>query len=746
MRGPLVLLVTICVLAIAARGDTGGFAAASLIIVREPGARISLSPARAINAVGEPHILTVHLETYNGAWWSSAPGEPVDLRIVSGAGWLSPGPYVTDANGEVRVILNSERVGVVVVEVEWEGIVRDEFFTASDTAEKEYIDVGARLVLTPDGEHPVGDPHDLVATLEIYEGPESGWQPAPNESVDITLPSGPGWLTSGPYVTDENGEIPLILNSDEVGLTDVLATWDGSVLGRPISLSDPAVVRWFDEEGEGAETPIDCRDRCPPPIPALYATKKSELLVDHDGDGLAGPRDTLRYTTLLSNFSHVTMDGVQYVEVVDPHTELVAGSWTTETGVFTIRDLGGTEVLLAEFGSIGPNVDVVFSFDVKINENLPETVDLITSQGTVYADTTAPIVTDDPSTEPIHDATWTRIGSAGGGGALFEEGSAVLLKSASVPDAEVLRVTRPGGVVGYVLDYRNDTGSELTDVRLVDVIGPHFFVQSTSSIAERVDVRSVGEMEFIIADFERLAPGETARLEYWTRSQALIPIEVSHTASRGLATNPSSATHLTDDPLTDLRGDATSVLFLYRCESDVGQTELEEARWTWDDWRRIIADAPTGIFPLVTEEKDGSEHLRWILYGGDFLGDLSVEPSTRPANWSEWAMVGLVDLAFEGAQRADPGFRLAQRDEPYVKAFLAEEPFFMWKDYDMPLYGRVPATDTGELLHCDGIASGLCDRAYLPLLVELDWSRDWDMRWLEDDLIVATVIPEAGLP
>jgi len=70
----------------------------------------------------------------------------------------------------------------------------------------------------------------------------------------------------------------------------------------------------------------------------------------------------------------------------------------------------------------------------------------------------------------------------------------------------------------------------------------------------------------------------------------------------------------------------------------------------------------------------------------------------------------------------------------------------MWAQYDMPLFARVPATDAGELLYIDRFNRPFCERGYLPLLAELDWSRDWDMRWLEDDLIVATVTEQAAKP
>jgi len=81
-----------------------------------------------------------------------------------------------------------------------------------------------------------------------------------------------------------------------------------------------------------------------------------------------------------------------------------------------------------------------------------------------------------------------------------------------------------------------------------------------------------------------------------------------------------------------------------------------------------------------------------------------------------------------------------------MKSFLSEEPLFIWAEYDMPLYARVPAADTGELLWISRFNLPFCEQGYLPLLAELNWSHDWDMRWLEDGLIMATIGEESVEP
>ncbi len=529
----------------------------------------------------------------------------------------------------------------------------------------------------------------------------------------------------------------------------VLADTGGSASASLIIVGIPEEEQTGSEVAGGGGA-VDCEPLCPPPIPALYATKRADLAEDLNGDGVIDPGDSLRYTMLVTNFAPVPMFGVDYVEIIDPHVRLIPGSWEVTKGNVTTRDFEGIEVLAYLLGSLNPDEVVIFSFEVRVPYDLASSVNELVGQGIIYADTTSPIVTDNPDTMFLQDATRTPIGGAApvilataGGGASVEElatqGAAAqeavsdAIKGAAViPNPEILRVVaKPEEVVEYGVGFVNTTSEPLTDVRLVDLVGPHMHVQMDSLTPASARVWSFGELQVVIADIDRLEPGETVVLGYQTVVHSYVPPEIAYTASRAIVSSRNGTTQLSDDPLTQLQNDPTAVLFPYQCVGD--------GAWTWDDWLDVVSQAPTGLWPLVMQEKDESQHLRWVLYGGDFFGDLSTHPSVRPPLWSEWALVGLVEVPFENARDSNLGFRLAQREEPYVEGFLAEEPLFMWTKYGMPLYGRVPATDTGELLSCDGFNQDFCGKGYLPLLVQLNWSEDWDMRWLEDDLIVATV-------
>ena len=490
--------------------------------------------------------------------------------------------------------------------------------------------------------------------------------------------------------------------------------------------------------GGAGETP--CEPFCAPPIPGLQAAQRADLLIDADGDGLVDPGDILRYTVLVTNFSPHPITEVGYLELIDPHLALVPDSATTSLGTIEEQEMAGLGAITAALGTLLPREVAVLTFAARVAEETPLDIPNLVGQGILYASSSFPVVTDDPETEALQDATYTPLGEpAAGWMASLPSGEPALLKMARVaPSPEVLRVAELGTEVEFAVTYANTTEKLLTGLRLVDVVLPYLKVEPESLEPGSAQLWQLGSVQVVIVDVPELAPGKVAVLAYRARVDPTVPPEIAYTASRALAFAPGLPTALSDDPLTQLSGDPTCVLFPFRC--------ADEDIWTWDDWLKVMSSAPTGLLPLVLAEKDGSQHLRWVLYGGDFFGDLSPNPSVRPPHWPGWAFVGLLEVPFDEFPLRNLGFCLAARKEPYMKNFLSEEPLFIWAEYDMPLYARVPAADTGELLWISRFNLPFCERGYLPLLAELDWSHDWDMRWLEDGLIMATIGEESVKP
>lgn len=488
---------------------------------------------------------------------------------------------------------------------------------------------------------------------------------------------------------------------------------------------------------------VECEPFCAPPIPALYATQRADLVEDLDEDGNVDPGDTVRYTALIGNFAPIPMEEVRYFSLVDPHLELLPDSPRISVGAISPYDLEGLTAVAARIGTLLPKEWVVLSFEARVREDIQPGVLSLAGQGLVYSATTAPVLTDNPDTPLLQDACFLELGKPPPGTvAELPAGGPIptpaLLKAARIgPEPpEVLRVAEPGSEVEFAVAYANRGDTALEELWLVDVVGPYLSVQTESFLPRDARIWRVGGLEVVAARFPELSPGEVATLSYRVHVGYTVPAEVAYVATRAMAFASNCPTRYSDDPLTDLYADPTAVLMPFRCAG--------QGRWTWEEWKQVVSTAPTGLWPLVLQEKDGSQHLRWTLYGGDFFGDLSPHPALRPPYWPGWALVGLVEVPFDELPGQELGFRLAEREEPYVRDFLAEEPLFMWAEYDMPLYARVPATDAGELLWIDRFNRPFCQRGYLPLLGEVDWAHDWDMPWLEDDLIVATVAEEPG--
>jgi len=160
--------------------------------------------------------------------------------------------------------------------------------------------------------------------------------------------------------------------------------------------------------GGAGETP--CEPFCAPPIPALQAAQRVDLLVDADGDGHVDPGDILRYTVLVTNFSPHPITEVGYFELIDPHLALVPDSATTSLGTIEEQEVAGLGAITAALGTLLPREVVVLAFSARVAEETPLDIPNLVGQGLLYAGSTSPVVTDDPETEALQDATYIPLG------------------------------------------------------------------------------------------------------------------------------------------------------------------------------------------------------------------------------------------------------------------------------------------------------------------------------------------------
>ena len=193
--------------------------------------------------------------------------------------------------------------------------------------------------------------------------------------------------------------------------------------------------------------------------PRLAATKAAELQ-DDDGDGQAEPGQTIRYIVRLRNASTAPAENVIFRDTVDPATVFDRGS------VVVSPDTAGTvqpgleddrfEVAL---GTLAGGETVEVRFDVTVRADA-ETA--LRNQGTLNADGVAQLVTDDPLTPVLADATVTPL--------VGDEGTTV--EDASVPDAFRLGDAYPHPASGVTaLPLHVPIGGVHVRVAVYDVLG-----------------------------------------------------------------------------------------------------------------------------------------------------------------------------------------------------------------------------------------------------------------------------------
>jgi len=146
------------------------------------------------------------------------------------------------------------------------------------------------------------------------------------------------------------------------------------------------------------------------PAPSISSAKTDFLIVDGDGDGRADPGDTARYTISVENDGTSDAETALLSDIPDPNSALVVGSVTTTQGVVVVGNGAGDTTVEVDIGALpqgGGAVEV--TFDVVVDDPLPEGVLLIMNQGEVSGDNFNPVRTDDPDTLIFLDPTVTEI-------------------------------------------------------------------------------------------------------------------------------------------------------------------------------------------------------------------------------------------------------------------------------------------------------------------------------------------------
>jgi hypothetical protein len=209
---------------------------------------IALSPQSAVNKVGDPHTIFVHVTKDEGTGSVDAENVTVVFTVTNGAATFVglDNDCVTDANGNCSVQIVSNTSGNNVINatatytVGGVSITRatngDSGPTGSDAAEKQYVN--ANISIESSATNKVGDQHIFKVTVTKNTG--SGDVGIDGVYPVVTFsPSAPGTVTDNCDLTgtDGSGECTVEINSTVAGVYTASATVNVNVNTVPFVLT-----------------------------------------------------------------------------------------------------------------------------------------------------------------------------------------------------------------------------------------------------------------------------------------------------------------------------------------------------------------------------------------------------------------------------------------------------------------------------------------------------------------------------
>ncbi len=215
-----------------------------------------------VNAVGDPHTVTGHVNIDEGAGRVNAPaGTLIDFAIVSGPGSLSAtGCATLGTTGSCSVTLNSSEAGVTVVSAASDVNVKGVLFELttngqganSDNLTKRWVD--ASITIGPDGVNPLNQPHTFTVKVTPIT---SGAAPVTFDSITVAVTPAPSSQTDTCATPDISGGVAtctLTINSSAAGVFTANATAVVSIGGAEVTRSTDATVAPAGPGGSGPAT------------------------------------------------------------------------------------------------------------------------------------------------------------------------------------------------------------------------------------------------------------------------------------------------------------------------------------------------------------------------------------------------------------------------------------------------------------------------------------------------------------
>lgn len=304
---------------------------------------------------------------------------------------------------------------------------------------------------------------------------------------------------------------------------------------------DRATARWQDANGNAygpAEDHVTTDVRS---AASVKASKRAQLAVDADGNGVVSEGDTLAYTVTLTNRDGSAATSVVFNDTIDPNTTLVAGTLGTSQG--TVKSSGPIKV---DLGSIAGGASATITFRARIPDRLSDGVVGIRNQGTITTSDGKTLLTDDPDSDGPADPTLTAVH-------LRAPHVEATETATLADDADANGKPSAGDTLEYHATVENAGDAMATGVRLVDPIGAHLSLVAGSAATDAGRVTS-GSGSLAVA-FDQMQPLTKAHVTWRARVDDVLPLGVDTVSDQGFVVSNETghAKSYTDDP--DAPGD-----------------------------------------------------------------------------------------------------------------------------------------------------------------------------------------------
>ncbi|MCL4860529.1 MAG: DUF11 domain-containing protein [Caldilineaceae bacterium] len=310
--------------------------------------------------------------------------------------------------------------------------------------------------------------------------------------------------------------------------------------------TNTVTVAMIDDDGDQASASASATV---PIIGALpTATKRAALVADFNQDGVANPGDIIGYTVVITNVGN-NGGSFTFTDAVDINTTLIPSSIAANPGVMTSSAAGFTVNQI----NLGAGEVGTIRFHARVNNPLPAGVTQVANQGVVSAPNAPTVVTDDPTTSAMGDATVTLV--------VASPLLAVTKSDALAVDRDQDGLVSPGDDLEYAITVRN-TGNQAAANLMIDDTPDGNSTLVVGSVvagpnAQVVTGNNTGDTKVRVALNSPLAVGDAVAVTFRVRVNAPLPLDVTELRNQALVTGSNVAPTPSDDPATPAPGDAT---------------------------------------------------------------------------------------------------------------------------------------------------------------------------------------------